>query len=46
MSDDDTYTLQYVMDINGEVDSGVLEAAWQLLAGRHPILRTGFSGMR
>jgi amino acid adenylation domain-containing protein/non-ribosomal peptide synthase protein (TIGR01720 family) len=42
MSDDDTYTLQYVMDINGEVDSGVLEAAWQLLAGRHPILRTGF----
>ncbi|WP_448119967.1 amino acid adenylation domain-containing protein [Pseudomonas veronii] len=42
MSDDDTYTLQYVMDINGEVDISVLEAAWQLLAERHPILRTGF----
>lgn len=42
MNDDDTYTLQYVMDISGEVDIGVLEAAWQLQAERHPILRTGF----
>ncbi|MEX5556676.1 amino acid adenylation domain-containing protein [Pseudomonas rhodesiae] len=42
MSDDDTYFLQYVMDINGEVDISVLEAAWQWLAERHPILRTGF----
>ncbi|MEN5313161.1 amino acid adenylation domain-containing protein [Pseudomonas koreensis] len=42
MSDDDTYTLQYVMDINGEVDIDVLETAWQRLAERHPILRTGF----
>lgn len=42
MSYDDTYTLQYVMDISGEVDIGVLEAAWQLLAELHPILRTGF----
>lgn len=42
MSDDDTYTLQYVMDIKGEVDISVLEVAWQRLAERHPILRTGF----
>ena len=42
MSEGDTYTLQYVMDINGEIDIGVLEAAWGLLAERHPILRTGF----
>lgn len=42
MNDDDTYTLQYVMDINGDVDISVLDAAWQVLAERHPILRTGF----
>lgn len=42
MSDDDTYILQYVLDINGEIDLGVLEGAWRLMAERHPILRSGF----
>jgi amino acid adenylation domain-containing protein/non-ribosomal peptide synthase protein (TIGR01720 family) len=42
MSDDDTYVLQYVLDINGEIDISLLEDAWRLMAERHPVLRSGF----
>ena len=42
VSDDDVYILQYVLDIAGEIDPALLEAAWRVVAGRHPILRSGF----
>ncbi|MEB0223153.1 non-ribosomal peptide synthetase [Pseudomonas sp. 10S4] len=42
MSNDDTYILQYVLDIDGEIDISALQDAWRLMAERHPILRSGF----
>ncbi|MFJ2487420.1 amino acid adenylation domain-containing protein [Pseudomonas sp. NPDC087639] len=42
MSDDDTYILQYILDIHGEIDLRSLERAWRLMTERHPILRSGF----
>ena len=39
---DDTYLIQGILEIQGAVQVGVFQQAWQVLIKRHPILRTYF----
>lgn len=41
MNGGEHFTLQYVLEVVGTLDGGLLDRAWRVIADRHPILRTG-----
>jgi len=38
----DTYFIQNIFELEGEIDSAALKKAWQKVSDFHPVLRTGF----
>lgn len=42
LASDDTYTLQYILEITGTLCAETLASAWDLLVRRHETFRTGF----
>ncbi|MBL8676441.1 MAG: non-ribosomal peptide synthetase, partial [Alphaproteobacteria bacterium] len=38
----DTYFVQSIFELEGEIDVLALRSAWQIVSDHHPILRTGF----